>query len=125
MEDAIVKLADFRTRSVAVKPEGGRAFNPGFHLTLDLETMLLVSECIARAALQREESRGGHTREDFPKMDPKWRQVNSICTWDGSKINITKQKLPSMPKRLLDLFDPHELEKYLTPEEMTDLKGGA
>lgn len=125
LEDAIVKLADFRTRAVAVKPEGGRAFNPGFHLTLDLETMLLVSECIARAALQREESRGGHTREDFSKMDPKWRQVNSICTWDGSKINITKQKLPSMPKRLLDLFDPHELEKYLTPEEMTDLKGGA
>jgi succinate dehydrogenase / fumarate reductase flavoprotein subunit len=125
LEDAIVKLADFRTRTLTVKPEGGRVFNPGFHLTLDLETMLLVSECIARAALQREESRGGHTREDFPKMDSKWRQVNSICTWDGSKITVTKEKLPSMPKRLFDLFDPHELEKYLTPEEMTDLKGSA
>jgi len=125
LEEAIVKLADFRIRAKTVKPEGGRAFNPGFHLTLDLETMLLVSECIARAALQREESRGGHTREDFPKMDPKWRQVNSICVWDGSQINISKEKLPSMPKRLLDLFDPHELEKYLTPEEMTDLKGSA
>ena len=125
LEEAIVKLADFRTRALTVKPEGGRVFNPGFHLTLDLETMLLVSECIARAALQREESRGGHTREDFPKMDPKWRQVNSICTWNGSKITVTKEKLPSMPKRLFDLFDPHELEKYLTPEEMTDLKGSA
>jgi len=125
LEAAIVKLADFRTRALTVKPEGGRVFNPGFHLTLDLETMLLVSECIARAALQREESRGGHTREDFPKMDAKWRQVNSICTWDGSKITVTKEKLPSMPKRLFDLFDPHELEKYLTPEEMTDLKGSA
>ena len=125
LEAAIVKLADFRTRALTVRPEGGRVFNPGFHLTLDLETMLLVSECIARAALKREESRGGHTREDFPKMDAKWRQVNSICTWDGSKITVTKEKLPSMPKRLFDLFDPHELEKYLTPEEMTDLKGSA
>jgi succinate dehydrogenase / fumarate reductase flavoprotein subunit len=125
LEEAIVKLADFRTRAVKVKPAGGRAFNPGFHLTLDLETMLLVSECIARAALQREESRGGHTREDFPKMDPQWRLVNSICTWDGSKVTVTKQKLATMPKRLLDLFDPHELEKYLTPEEMADLKGDA
>jgi succinate dehydrogenase / fumarate reductase flavoprotein subunit len=125
LEEAIVKLLDIRTRALAVKPEGSRAFNPGFHLTLDLETMLLVSECIARAALQREESRGGHTREDFPTMDPQWRLVNSICTWDGSKIDVTREKLPSMPKRLLDLFDPHELEKYLTPEEMTDLKGGA
>lgn len=125
LEEALVKLADFRTRALTAKPESGRAFNPGFHLALDLETMLLVSECIARAALQREESRGGHTREDFPTMDPKWRQVNSICSWDGSKINITKEKLPSMPKRLFDLFDPHELEKYLTPEEMTALEGDA
>lgn len=125
LEEAIVKLTDFRVRAKAAKPEDGRAFNPGFHLTLDLETMLLVSECIARAALQREESRGGHTREDFPTMDAKWRQVNSICTWDGSKIEVGKEKLPTMPKRLLDLFDPHELEKYLTPEEMIALKGDA
>lgn len=125
LEEAIVKLTDFRVRAKAAKPEDGRAFNPGFHLTLDLETMLLVSECIARAALQREESRGGHTREDFPTMDAKWRLVNSICTWDGSKIEVGKEKLPTMPQRLLDLFDPHELEKYLTPEEMTALKGDA
>ncbi len=125
LESAIVKLAQLRSRAAKVKAAGGRTFNPGFHLALDLDNMLLVSECIARAALQREESRGGHTRDDFPKMDPKWRQVNSICTWDGAKISTVQQKLPSMPKELFDLFDPHELEKYLTPEEMTDAKGGA
>ena len=62
---------------------GGRRYNPGWHLALDLRNMLVVSECTAKAALEREESRGGHTREDFPKMDPKWRQVNLICSLDG------------------------------------------
>ena len=125
LEEAIVKLAELRARAANVKAAGGREFNPGFHLTHDLDNMLLVSESIARSALQREESRGGHTRDDFPKMDAKWRQVNSISTWDGSKVNVITQKLPSMPKELFDLFDPHELEKYLTPEEMTAQEGGA
>ncbi|MEI9907313.1 MAG: hypothetical protein WDO06_04820 [Actinomycetota bacterium] len=128
LEEAIVKLAELRVRSKNVKAAGGRNFNPGFHLSLDLDNMLLVSECIARAALQREESRGGHTRDDFPTMDSKWRQVNLICSWNGEKISTVTQKLPSLPKALFDLFDPHELEKYLTPEEMTSIsgeKGGA
>lgn len=125
LEEAIVKLAEFRVRATNIQAAGGREFNPGFHLTHDLDNMLLVSECIARSALQREESRGGHTRNDFPSMDAKWRQVNSICTWDGSKVTAVTQKLPSMPKELFDLFDPHELEKYMTPEEMTAAEGGA
>lgn len=128
LEEAIVKLAQLRARAEKVKEPGGRQFNPGFHLALDLDNMLLVSECIARAGLQRQESRGGHTREDFPKMDSKWRQVNSICTWDGAVITAKTQKLPAMPKELFDLFDSHELEKYMTQEEMTSIsgnKGGA
>lgn len=125
LEEALVKLAELRERATKVKAVGGREFNPGFHLTHDLDNMLLVSESIARSALQREESRGGHTRDDFPTMDAKWRQVNSICTWDGSKVTVVTQKLPSMPKELFDLFDPHELEKYLTPEEMSALEGGS
>ncbi len=125
LEEALVKLAELRTRATKIKAAGGREFNPGFHLAHDLDNMLLVSESIARSALQREESRGGHTRDDFPKMDAKWRQVNSICTWDGSKVSVVTQKLPTMPKELSDLFDPHELEKYLTPEEMSALEGGS
>ena len=73
-------------RVANVGATGGRKFNPGWHLALDLRNMLVVSECTARAALEREESRGGHTREDFPEMDPKWRQVNLVCsltTGDG------------------------------------------
>ena len=67
--------------------------------------MLLVSECVARAALEREESRGGHTRDDFPEMDPQWRQVNLICSTDGDGVEVEHQPLPTMPTELLGLFD--------------------
>jgi succinate dehydrogenase / fumarate reductase flavoprotein subunit len=125
LEEAIEKLAQLRSRVATAKAEGGRAFNPGFHLAIDLDNMLLVSECIARAALQREESRGGHTRDDFPAMNPEWRQVNSICSWNGKNVDVIKQKLPSLPKELFDLFELDELKKYLTPEEIALVKGGA
>ena len=52
--------------------EGDRQYNPGWHLAIDLRNMLLVSECIAKAALEREESRGGHTRDDYPGFAEKW-----------------------------------------------------
>ncbi len=74
MEQALEKLAELRVRARRAGVEGHRQFNPGWHLALDLRNMLLVSECVARAALERTESRGGHTREDHPTMDRKWRQ---------------------------------------------------
>ena len=57
--------------------------------------MLVVSECTAKAALEREESRGGHTREDFPAMDPKWRKVNLVCALDGDEVPLTPQPVPT------------------------------
>jgi succinate dehydrogenase / fumarate reductase flavoprotein subunit len=124
LEEALVLIEGMHDRIKNVKVTGGREFNPGFHLSFDLENMLLVAECTANSALIREESRGGHTRDDFPGMNPEWRQVNLICTFDGNKVTSTKQALPSMPKELWELFDPHELEKYMTPQEMTAAKGG-
>ena len=106
-----------------VSVSGDRQFNPGFHLSFDLDNMLLVAESTALAGLTREESRGGHTRDDFPAMSADWRQVNLICTFDGKQVSVQKNPLPSMPKELFELFDPHELEKYMTPAEMS--KGGS
>ena len=123
LKDAIAKIADIRKRSANVAVSGGRKFNPGFHLAFDLDNMLLVAESTAKSADSREESRGGHTRDDFPGMDNQWRQVNHISSFDGDKVNIRKQALPPMPKELFDLFDVHELEKYMTPEEVA--KGGS
>ena len=123
IEEAIVKIADIRKRSGNVSVAGERKFNPGFHLAFDLDNMLLVAESTAKSALAREESRGGHTRDDFPGMDSTWRQVNHISSFDGKQVNVKAQPLPPMPKELFDLFDIHELEKYMTPEEIA--KGGS
>jgi len=124
LEEALVKLSALETRSKKVHATGGKAFNPGFHLALDLENMLIVSQCIARAALEREESRGGHTRDDFPKMDSKWRQINHLCTWDGKKVIATKEKAKMLPFELFELFELEELKNYYTGEEITSVKGG-
>ena len=123
IEDAIAKIADIRNRSKNVTVTGGRTFNPGFHLAFDLDNMLLVAESTAKSALLREESRGGHTRDDFPAMSNKWRQVNHIASFNGSEVTVRAQQLPMLPKELFDLFDVHELEKYMTPEEIA--KGGS
>ena len=123
LKDAITKIAEIRKRSANVSVSGGRKFNPGFHLAFDLDNMLLVAESTAKSAINREESRGGHTRDDFPVMNEKWRQINNISSFDGNQVNIREQVLPTIPKELFDLFDIHELEKYMTPEEIA--KGGS
>jgi succinate dehydrogenase / fumarate reductase flavoprotein subunit len=56
-------------------------------------------------------------------MNMKWRQMNNIASFDGNQVNIKEQALPVLPKELFDLFDVHELEKYMTPEEIA--KGGS
>ena len=124
MLDALEKLSELRDRASAVTVEGHRQFNPGWHLALDLGNMLLVSECVARAALLREESRGGHTREDYPLMSAGWRQVNLICRSDGDDVSVVEQPLPTMPDQLLQLFERDELSKYMTDDELTALPKG-
>ena len=125
LEVSLEKLATFLQRIKNVTVTGCREFNPGFHLALDLENMLLVSEAMARSALIREESRGGHTREDFPKMDPKWRQVNNVTSVDGVAIKCEKQKAKLLPDELSSLFEKSELSKYFTEEELAGMKGGS
>ena len=118
MRDALAKIDALKPRIARAKASGGREYNPGWHLALDLPKQILVSECIARAALTREESRGGHTRNDFPVMDPEWRKVNLVCSLNDGQLEITKKALPSIPKELISLFDPAELKKYMTIEEL-------
>jgi succinate dehydrogenase / fumarate reductase, flavoprotein subunit len=123
LKEAIEKIAEIRKRSANVAVSGGRKFNPGFHLAFDLDNMLLVAESTAKSAISREESRGGHTRDDFPGMDSGWRQSNHIASFDGNQVSVRKQALPFMPKELFDLFEVDELKKYMTPEEIA--KGGS
>ena len=81
--EALDKLTELRERYKRVRVDGGRPFNPGWHLAIDLRNMMLVSECVAKAALERTESRGGHTRDDHPSMESDWRKTLLVCRTDG------------------------------------------
>jgi succinate dehydrogenase / fumarate reductase flavoprotein subunit len=124
VSDALGKLVELRERFKNVHVEGHRQFNPGWHLAIDLRNMLLVSECVAKAALERTESRGGHTRDDHPSMDSTWRKTLLVCSTDGGGNavvpDVTVTREPQLPVRqdLLDLFEISELEKYFTDEEL-------
>jgi succinate dehydrogenase / fumarate reductase, flavoprotein subunit len=104
MEQALKEIADLRERATRVTVEGHRQYNPGWHLALDLGNMLRVSECIAKAALARTESRGGHTRDDYPATDDTWATVNLHCVLDGEEVAVERRPLPEMPDDLRELF---------------------
>jgi succinate dehydrogenase / fumarate reductase flavoprotein subunit len=119
MEQALGRLAEFRGRIAKMTVEGHRQFNPGWHLALDLRNMLTVSECVAKAALRRQESRGGHTRDDFPEMSADWRKKLLVCALDSDgTVNVTEEDQLPMRGDLLELFEVDELKKYLTEEEL-------
>ncbi|MGW1005134.1 fumarate reductase/succinate dehydrogenase flavoprotein subunit [Streptomyces sp. NPDC002520] len=130
MEEALQKLAELRVRARRAGVEGHRQFNPGWHLALDLRNMLLVSECVARAALERTESRGGHTREDHAAMDRGWRNVNLLCALADltgalaasdparGQIRLSRETTEPIRPDLLALFEKEELVKYLAEEEL-------
>jgi succinate dehydrogenase / fumarate reductase, flavoprotein subunit len=115
---ALAELEKLRARAANMSSEGGPAYNPGWHLALDMRNILLIADCVAEAALERQESRGGHTRDDFPGMSPEWRKVNLVCTLDGDHVALKKQPMAAMRPDLLALFDRDELTKYYTEAEL-------
>ncbi|MBO0774656.1 MAG: FAD-binding protein, partial [Actinobacteria bacterium] len=118
IKTALAELEKLRARAANVSAEGGKGYNPGWHLALDLRNIMLIAECVAQAALTRQESRGGHTRDDFPAMSPEWRKVNLICSLDGDQVALKQQPMAPMREDLMALFDRAELAKYLTDEEL-------
>jgi succinate dehydrogenase / fumarate reductase flavoprotein subunit len=126
--EALDRLDALRERFKNIHVEGHRQYNPGWNLAIDLRNLLLVSECVAKAALERTESRGGHTRDDHPSMDSSWRKVLLVCKAAGGDdvipdISVThKDQVPMRPD-LLEAFEISELEKYYTSEELADHPG--
>lgn len=125
MRSALGHLQQLKQRATKLAVEGNRQFNPGWHLALDLRNMLLVSECVASAAVLRTESRGGHTRDDHPGMDPEWRRKLLVCTLDGDGIHVAEQEQPPMRDDLLEVFGIEELRKYFTDEELAEVDSAA
>ncbi|HEY8648290.1 MAG TPA: fumarate reductase/succinate dehydrogenase flavoprotein subunit [Candidatus Limnocylindria bacterium] len=100
---AIQTLDDLGQRLARVTVEGNRQFNPGWHLALDLRSMLTISTAVARSALTRQESRGGHTRDDYPKTDAEWGKKNVVTRKQGGELRITTEPLPQIPEELRQL----------------------
>jgi succinate dehydrogenase / fumarate reductase flavoprotein subunit len=106
LTESLDDLGQLRERAKHLSVEGNRQYNPGWHLAIDLSNMLLISQCIARAALERKESRGGHTRNDYPVADPTWGAKNLVLTLDESgELALKHQPLPVMPDDLKPLFE--------------------
>ncbi len=130
ISQALERLAKLRERFKNVHVEGGRHYNPGWNLAIDLRNMLMVSECVAKAALERTESRGGHTRDDHPSMDSTWRKVLLVCRAASGDtgasvpdITVTHEDQVSMRADLMELFEISELEKYFTDDELAEHPG--
>ncbi len=105
LKAALEKLAVLGERSRRVRVEGNRQYNPGWHLALDLDSMLTVSECVAMAALERKESRGGHTRDDYPRPEPELARVNMVLRQTDGQLELRREPLPEMPDDLRRLFE--------------------
>ncbi|HLG44093.1 MAG TPA: fumarate reductase/succinate dehydrogenase flavoprotein subunit, partial [Nitrospirales bacterium] len=105
LKKALEEIAGLRARAARVRVEGTRHYNPGWHLALDLYSLLTVSEAVTLAALERKESRGGHTREDYPKMDPEFGRVNVVVRKVDDGLAVTREPLPVMPEELKTLLD--------------------
>jgi succinate dehydrogenase / fumarate reductase flavoprotein subunit len=105
LKAALEKLALLQGRAAGVRVEGNRQYNPGWHLALDLRSLLAVSECVATAALERKESRGGHTRDDYPKADPELGRLDIALRLQDGKLGLRREPLPEMPEDLRQLFE--------------------
>ena len=105
MKTALEDIQSLRDRYNSVGIEGNMQYNPGWHMALDLEHMLTVAEAVTLAALERKESRGGHTRDDFPETSTEFAKVNVVIKLDNSEIEVSKDELPVMPDDLQMLFE--------------------
>jgi succinate dehydrogenase / fumarate reductase flavoprotein subunit len=104
LNTALEKIAGLRQRAANVKVGGNIQYNPGWHLALDLRNMLDVSEAVTRAALERAESRGAHTREDHPDTEADWGKVNVVVRQTPIGIRVSRETLPKMPDDLQQLL---------------------
>jgi succinate dehydrogenase / fumarate reductase flavoprotein subunit len=104
LKKALEEIVVLKQRLTRIRVEGGRAFNPGWHLALDLHSMLSISEATTLGALERKESRGGHTRDDYPFTDDHFGKINVVLSRANGAFNVSQQPIPEMPAELKALL---------------------
>jgi len=106
---ALDALKTLRERARKVSVTGNREYNPGWHTALDLQNLLTVSEIVARAAMERKESRGGHFRDDFPDKDPGHAKFNIVVRrGPGGEVQLTREPIPEMPEHLKRIIEENK-----------------
>ena len=106
---ALDGLRTLKERARKVSVTGNREYNPGWHTALDLQNLLIVSEIVARAALERKESRGGHFRDDFPEKDPSYGKFNIVIRrGPNGEMQVTREPLPEMREDLKKIVEENK-----------------
>jgi len=104
LQRALGEIEKLRARAARVRVEGSRMFNPGWHLARDLECMLTVTEAVTRSALARRESRGAHSRLDYPNLDDAWGKKNNVIVQKGGAMSLFDAPVPEMPEDLKQIM---------------------
>jgi len=105
LKKGLSELEVLKDRALRVRVEGSRLFNPGWHLAHDLKSMLTVSKAVALSALERKESRGAHSRIDYPKYDEQWGKQNNIIVRDDDEMTLMQKPTAEMPDELRQLLE--------------------
>jgi succinate dehydrogenase / fumarate reductase flavoprotein subunit len=104
LQKALGELEKLKPRLERMRADGSRMFNPGWHLTRDLRSMVLVSEAVTRSALARRESRGAHSRIDYPNYDDTWAKQNNLISKRGGQMTLEQRPVNEMPAELKELL---------------------
>jgi succinate dehydrogenase flavoprotein subunit len=104
LQQALQELEKLKERARRMHVDGSRMFNPGWHLSYDLQSMLTISEAVTRSALARRESRGAHSRIDYPSLDSTWGKQNNVISSQNGAMKLRQEPVPAMPEELQKLL---------------------
>jgi len=105
LKQGLSEIQRLKDRAAKVHVDGSRLFNPGWHLARDLKSLLTVSEAVALSALERKESRGAHSRIDFPQYDEQWSKLNNLISRDGAAMRLSHAPITEMPPELKQIIE--------------------
>jgi len=109
MLEALTGIQELKKRAATVAAPGNRQYNPGWHTALDLKCLLLVAEAVTRSAIERKESRGAHTREDYKGKEEKYDTVNTVLRQDeNGEMQVALETIPEMPQELTQIINDHK-----------------